>query len=103
MTYLPFRSKVDMNKLEQFIAVYEPQSGMRIGFKQMLDEIILETKNKSEHEIIGMRDYFAAKAMQAIITRCDERSSEIAHVDSWVGDYAYVVADAMMEARKNDS
>jgi hypothetical protein len=49
---------------------------------------------------MDLRDYFAAKAMQAIITRCDERSSEIAHVDSWVGDYAYVVADAMMEARK---
>jgi len=49
---------------------------------------------------MDLRDYFAAKAMQAIITRCDERSSEVAHVDSWVGDYAYIVADAMMEARK---
>ena len=47
-----------------------------------------------------LRDYFAAKAMQAIITRCDEKSSEFAHVDSWVGSYAYLVADAMMEARK---
>ena len=53
-------------------------------------------------EFLGMdlRDYFAAKAMQAIITRCDEKSSEIEHIDSWVGSYAYVVADAMMEARK---
>lgn len=46
-----------------------------------------------------LRDYFAAKAMQAIITRCDEKSSEIEHIDTWVGDYAYTVADAMMEAR----
>jgi hypothetical protein len=49
---------------------------------------------------MDLRDYFAAKAMQAIITKCDEKSSEIEHIDSWVGDYAYTVADAMMEARK---
>jgi hypothetical protein len=49
---------------------------------------------------MDLRDYFAAKAMQAIITRCDEKSSEIEHIDSWIGSYAYVVADAMMEARK---
>jgi hypothetical protein len=49
---------------------------------------------------MDLRDYFAAKAMQAIITRCDEKSSEFAHVDSWIGSYAYLVADAMMEARK---
>jgi hypothetical protein len=49
---------------------------------------------------MDLRDYFAAKAMQAIITKCDEKSSEIEHIDSWVGDYAYTVADAMMETRK---
>lgn len=52
------------------------------------------------NEGMDLRDYFAAKAMQAIITRCDERSSEIEHIDSWVGDYSYVVADAMMKERK---
>ena len=51
---------------------------------------------------MDLRDYFAAKAMQAIITRCDEKSSEIEHIDTWIGSYAYVVADAMMKAR-NDS
>jgi hypothetical protein len=49
-----------------------------------------------------LRDYFAAKAMQAIITRCDEKSSEIEHIDSWIGSYAYVVADAMMQTRKEE-
>lgn len=49
---------------------------------------------------MDLRDYFAAKAMQAIITRCDEKSSEFEHIDSWIGSYAYLVADAMMEARK---
>jgi hypothetical protein len=89
-----------MNKLEQFIAVYEPQSDRNIGFRKMLDEIISEVKNKPVNEIIGMRDYFAAKAMQAIIGNSDQASLEVGEVDNWVGDYAYVVADAMMEAKE---
>ena len=54
--------------------------------------------------IMGMelRDYFAAKAMQAIIANSDQKSIGIQEVDNWVGDYAYIVADAMMEAREND-
>jgi hypothetical protein len=43
-----------------------------------------------------LRDYFAAKAMQAII------SKETSHV-SWFDDYAnkaYKMADAMMKARE---
>jgi hypothetical protein len=50
---------------------------------------------------MDLRDYFAAKAMQAIITRCDEKSSEIEHIDTWIGSYSYVVADAMIEAKKS--
>ena len=49
---------------------------------------------------MDLRDYFAAKAMQAIIGNSDQASLEVGEVDNWVGDYAYVVADAMMEARK---
>jgi len=49
---------------------------------------------------MDLRDYFAAKAMQAIIVKADERSTEIQEIDLWVGHYAYTVADAMMEARK---
>jgi hypothetical protein len=55
-----------------------------------------------EHNGMDLRDYFAAKAMQAIITRCDEKSSEIEHIDTWIGNYAYTVADAMMEARNDN-
>ena len=86
-----------MNKLEQFIAVYEPQSDRNIGFRKMLDEIISEIKNKPEHEIIGMRDYFAAKAMQAVAIRHSHERD--------VARNAYKIADAMILAReaKNDS
>ena len=50
---------------------------------------------------MDLRDYFAAKAMQAIIGKSDDRSLDISEVDGWIGDYAYVVADAMMKARAN--
>ena len=97
MTYLPFRSKVDMNKLEQFIAVYEPQGDKSICFRHMLDEIISEIKNKPEHEIIGMRDYFAAHIIQGLLannTTCDN--------DETVIKSAWGLADKMIKAR-NDS
>jgi hypothetical protein len=60
------------------------------------------TEDGFENYGMDLRDYFAAKAMQAIITRCDEKSSEIEHIDTWIGNYAYTVADAMMEARNDN-
>ena len=55
------------------------------------------------HDCTGMdlRDYFAAKAMQAIIGKSDDASLNIDEIDNWIGSYAYVVADAMMEARES--
>ena len=49
---------------------------------------------------MDLRDYFAAKAMQAIITNSDEKSLEVQEVEIWIGNYAYAVADAMMKARE---
>ena len=56
------------------------------------------------HDCTGMdlRDYFAAKAMQAIIGKSDDVSINIVEVDNWIGDYAYVVANAMMKARETN-
>jgi hypothetical protein len=48
---------------------------------------------------MDLRDYFAARAMQAIIGKSDDKSIEIDEIDMWIGNYAYVVADAMMKAR----
>ena len=58
------------------------------------------TSNYDENNGMDLRDYFAAKAMQAIIQKADDRSTVIEEVELWVGDYAYVVADAMMKARE---
>jgi hypothetical protein len=50
------------------------------------------------HEGMDLRDYFAAKAMQAIITN---EKTENMHPDAHsVAQDAYVLANAMMEARK---
>ena len=46
---------------------------------------------------MDLRDYFAAKAMQAMITHPDSRDDVVAGV---YAKGAYVMADAMMEARK---
>ena len=48
---------------------------------------------------MDLRDYFAAKAMQAIIGKSDDASLSLGEIDNWIGDYAYVVADAMLEKR----
>jgi hypothetical protein len=49
---------------------------------------------------MDLRDYFAAKAMQAIISNSDQKDLSIQEVNFWVSDYAYTVADSMMQARK---
>jgi hypothetical protein len=63
----------------------------------------IESKNNQLTPIssgMDLRDYFAAKAMEAIIQKADDRSTVIGEVELWVGSYAYKVADAMIEARK---
>ena len=90
-----------MNKLEQFIAVYEPESD--VVFRQMLEQAIQEIKNKTQstNEVIGMRDYFAAKAMVALTQR--RHPYEIIEEEYTKDIYkaAYKMADAMMEARND--
>ena len=51
---------------------------------------------------MDLRDYFACHAMQAIIANSDRFSNHIEEIDKWVGNYAYTVADAMMEARNDN-
>jgi hypothetical protein len=51
---------------------------------------------------MDLRDYFAAHAMQAIISNSDKFSTHIEEIDNWVGNYSYKVADAMMKARNDN-
>ena len=47
---------------------------------------------------MNLRDYFAAKAMQAAITGCATRG-EVGLYSNWAG-LAYEMADAMLKARE---
>lgn len=55
---------------------------------------------KARAEAVGMslRDYFAAKAMQSLLTTIDEFPDE--HWRTGVAMDAYMMADAMLAARK---
>lgn len=54
-----------------------------------------------ENHGMDLRDYFAAKAMQAIISNSDQRSISVAEAELWIGKYAYTIADVMMKARND--
>ncbi len=60
------------------------------------------TKNGVDmaQEGMDLRDYFAAKAMQAYLQNSSERDICLEEVGNWIGAFSYTVADAMMEARK---
>jgi hypothetical protein len=62
---------------------------------------IIESEKVAEPGM-DLRDYFASHAMQAIIANSDRFSNHIEEIDKWVGNYAYTVADAMMEARNDN-
>jgi hypothetical protein len=50
-------------------------------------------------EKITLRDYFATAAMQGMLSE----NSGIRYPTDELVDFAYILADAMLEARKNDS
>lgn len=50
---------------------------------------------KAYHPGMELRDYFAAMAMQAMLSRSDKNGSEDAYAEM-----AYFMADAMLKARK---
>jgi hypothetical protein len=55
-------------------------------------------KTQYYQEGMDLRDYFAAKAMQGLLTTIKDEEWQYDEV----ADIAYGMADAMMEARKND-
>jgi len=50
-------------------------------------------ENRYEHEGMTLRDYFAAKAMQAIVSNGDVDPQKISQA-------SYIIADAMLKARE---
>ena len=60
------------------------------------------TLRDNVHDGMDLRDYFAAKIMQSLVLRFNDDEG-IAHWNAFEeADIAYEIADAMMEARKDD-
>jgi hypothetical protein len=59
-----------------------------------------ETKAFPNHRSEGMdlRDYFAAKAMQAIMSNPENEDMPSSHIAEW----AYLQADSMLAGREDD-
>jgi hypothetical protein len=64
------------------------------AFPWMVDDGEKVTGNKG----MTLRDYFAAKAMQSLITASVTEPGMVGPADN-ISDYAYSYADAMLEAR----
>ena len=61
-----------------------------------------DSRESSTFAGMTLRDYFAAKAMQALINR-DEWQSTLEEISRDTAFMAYVMADAMLQERKSDA
>ena len=61
------------------------------------------TEIEDDEPQMNLRDYFAAQAMVGILTMLKGGNEGLITVQESTSKYAYEWADAMMEARKNDS
>jgi len=52
------------------------------------------------HDGMTLRDYFAAKAMQGIISASGDGEGYVDYKEFAVAEHSYAMADAMLEARK---
>lgn len=77
-------------------------------FKQIYDEPAFPVADQNHTGGLigcygmGLRDYFAAKALQALIAK-DDREHKGKHSPKPLAIYAYEYADAMLSERTNDT
>jgi hypothetical protein len=67
-------------------------------YEEWLDSIDPQVVNPIRHGGMDLRDYFAAKAMQALVTQQDWFNGDW-HLEA---SAAYEIADKMMEARNGN-
>lgn len=82
-----------MNPIEEHINYYQNFAPNPTAFRESLEGALVYAKNANKNLNTDLRDYFAAKAMQAILSWEDV-------VDFDVPKEAYMMADAMMKARE---
>ena len=83
-----------MNPIEEHINYYQNFAPNPTAFRESLEGALVYAKNTNKQLNMDLRDYFAAKAMQALIW-------DIAGFENMeVSKHAYEIADAMMKARE---
>lgn len=86
-----------MNPIEQHINYYQNFAPNPTAFRESLEGALVYAKNQNKNLNMDLRDYFAAKAMQAILVN----RNDAMYLES-LPTICYKWADAMMKARKNE-
>jgi len=70
------------------------------AFPHEVEYLSPEGAGRTPHSGMSMRDYFAAKAMQAVLAQVIENTADIVSAVTKLSTAAYRVADAMLKARE---
>lgn len=70
--------------------------------KVMLIEAIQEAFPKQSEDRKAVRDYFAAAALQGLISAARGLDGIVNYSETVIAENAYALADAMLKAREND-
>ena len=93
-----------MNPIEKHMNQYEYFAPNPVEFREYLESAIAYARNSNKNLDMDLRDYFAAKAMQAIMANdtllMDCSAYKDDHSEIRIAAYAYKHADAMMKARE---
>lgn len=82
-----------INPIEEHINYYQHFAPNPTAFRESLENALVYAKNANKTLSMDLRDYFAAKAMQALIQMLQTGPVDVAR-------NAYFMADAMMKARE---
>lgn len=83
------------NPIEEHINYYQHFAPNPTAFRESLENALVYAKNSNKNLNMDLRDYFAAKAMQALIASSKWEGG----ISSYISD-SYKIADAMMKARE---
>ena len=88
-----------MNPIEEHINYYQHFAPNPMAFRESLEGAIVYAKKAEKTLSMDLRDYFAAQAMQGMLTNQPIRHDITLNGDS-LAQSSYQIADAMMKARE---
>ena len=84
------------NPIEEHINYYQHFAPNPTAFRESLENALVYAKNSNKNLNMDLKDYFAAKAMQAILIKTYEGGN----YQALLASTSYKFADEMMKARK---